>query len=112
MRAIRTRKPKVMKLDGTEYTVFRVGDLAEQVGRSAVTVSYWRRNGVLPPSPFQVLRGAGFDHFFTADMIRVVEKAVEANSGGRGGGITDSAAFYDEVRAGWEALGFEVEPRE
>jgi len=92
-----------MEYEGQEFTVFRVGDLAERVDRSSQTVAYWKRNGILPESPFRRERGAGHDNFYTSEMMQVVVAAVESQGGK---GIADPAAFKQEIEEGWKALGF------
>jgi hypothetical protein len=95
-----------MDYQGQQFTVFRVGDLAERVNRSSQTVAYWRRNGILPDSPFRCERGTGFDNYYTSEMMQVVVEAVE-KQGAKG--LKDPATFREEIVEGWRALGFEID---
>jgi len=99
MRSIRTRKPLELEFRGKAYTVFWVGDLATEVGRSSRTVGCWCRSGVLPESPFRSPRG---DRYFTSEMIGVIKAAVAKC----GGANLDLQSFTKEVKEGWAKLGY------
>jgi hypothetical protein len=99
---VRTREPVTVWYNGVEYTVFRVGDLANAVGKASQTVSYWHRNDVLPEPPFRNERG---DRFYTSEMIAAVAAAVEKRGPN---GVMDSQVFRQEVVDAWTALGFAV----
>jgi hypothetical protein len=46
-------KPKMLKVGGEEREFFTVGQLAQALGRQAVTIRNWERTGVIPKPTFR-----------------------------------------------------------
>lgn len=105
MRTVRARNPLVVEFNGQNVTVFRVGQLADAIGRSQQTVWSWHRNGTLPTlvPPFVGERG---ERYYSAEMIQAVVDAISGNErSDGGGGLANVEAFKRRVAKSWGALG-------
>jgi len=85
-----------------EIPLFRIGVLAQAIGRTVLTVEQMESRGALPETPF---RAASTRYrLYTGEMIEAVAKAMDA----RGGTIRGKArwqAFHDEILDAWNRLG-------
>lgn len=96
---------KVVEVNGEQVECYTVEMLSRAIGRSKYMVPVWEKNGVIPRTPLTNKRGW---RLYTPDMIEVVRTAVKR----RGGSILkDPEGIYEDVAAGWEMLGIEVEDR-
>lgn len=105
MRTVRARNPVQVVFRGETITVFRVGQLAESIGRSQQTVWSWHRKGILPAMvpPFV---GAREERYYSAAMIQAVVDAIEGNERhDGGGGLLDVDKFKRKVTKAWKELG-------
>jgi DNA-binding transcriptional MerR regulator len=90
--------------DGTveEVALFRIGVLAQAIGRTVLTVEQMEQRGALPATPF---RAASTRYrLYTAEMIEAVANAMDA----RGGAIRGKAnwvSFHDEILEEWTSAG-------
>ena len=97
---------KRIQINGEEVECHTVEMLARAIGRSKYMIPVWEKRGVLPRSPLTNKRGW---RLYTVDMIEVVRTAVQRQGGGV---LKDAETVYEDVAAGWEMLGIEVERRD
>lgn len=96
---------KIVEINGEQVECYTVEMLSRAIGRSKYMIPVWEKNGVIPRTPLTNKRGW---RLYTADMIEVVRTAVKR----RGGSILkDPVGIYEDVAAGWEMFGIEVEDR-
>jgi DNA-binding transcriptional MerR regulator len=82
--------------------LFRIGVLAQAIGRTVLTVEQMEQRGALPPTPF---RAASTRYrLYTGEMIEAVAQAMDA----RGGSIRGKErwrSFHDDILKEWKSLG-------
>jgi len=85
-----------------DVPLFRIGVLAQSIGRTVLTVEQMEQRGALPPTPF---RAASTRYrLYTGEMIEAVAQAMDA----RGGSIRGKErwqSFHDEILKEWKSLG-------
>jgi len=107
----RLRSPTVGKArtvrfaDGSERVValFRVGTLAQAVGRTVVTLEQLEHRGILPGTPFRAGGTPGY-RLYSREMIEAVRNAFEKR-GGDVRGEDEWKGFRADVEAAWQAHG-------
>jgi len=95
------RAPLNVVVNGVSTVAYSIGRVAVELGRSAETLKYWTRVGLLPQTP---LRSEGGDRLYTEGMMIILRIALAKRS-------RVSMADRDlprEVRNGWEGLGIQV----
>jgi DNA-binding transcriptional MerR regulator len=86
-----------------EMRLFRVGVLAQAVGRTVLTLEQMERKGVFPSTPF---RDPNTGHrYYSAEMIEAVKNAVDEMGGSRLRGDQRKAEFNNRITNDWTALG-------
>lgn len=101
--------PRSYKIKGVPTEFFTVGHLALAVNRTARTVRYWERNGILPDATFRApkpqkgsqVKQVGDRLYSRAQIEAVVRIATEE---GVLGGKAPTPSFTAKVRRAWLAL--------
>ena len=67
-------RPVKKRIKGVDRELFPVGALAAAVGRSAVTMRLWERNGVLPAAKFRLQNknNVGGRRYYTRGQIEAI----------------------------------------
>jgi len=85
-----------------ELVLFRIGALAEIVGRTVVTLEQLEKHGILPATPF---RAASTRYrLYSLPMIQTVKAAFDARNGEIRGKI-GWVSFCNDVRVAWYVMG-------
>ena len=87
---------------GRKTRLFRIGTMAQLVGRTVVTLEQLENKGSLPETPFR-LSEAGH-RLYTLGMMKAVKKAFDKRDGEVRGEEAWQGLFSD-VKASWEAMG-------
>ena len=98
-------RPIKRTVKGVNYELFPVGALAAAVGRSAVTMRLWERNGVIPKAKFRLQNknGIGGRRYYTRAQIEAtVRVARDCQMLGEQRRIHPE--FTDRVVAAWRDL--------
>lgn len=100
--------PRTYPVKGVKTEFFTVGHLALAVNRTARTVRYWERNGILPPATFRApkpqkgaVKQVG-DRLYSRAQIEAVVAVATAE--GVLGGKAPTPVFTAQVRRAWLAL--------
>ena len=87
------------------HNLFHIGVMAKELGRSSATLRMWESVGILPKTPFIRAGRAKQERLYTAEMICVVKKSVDA----RGGEVSFSdSSMLSEIAEGWESVGVDI----
>lgn len=96
-------KVKMLSGEVVDLRVFRVGVLAQAVGRTVLTLEQMERKGVFPKTP---LRDPQTGHrYYTAEMIEAVKAALDDMGGARLRGEQRKAEFHSRILNAWAEQG-------
>lgn len=98
-------KPVVKTLRGQQIELFTIGHLGMALGRAAVTMRLWERNGVIPTARMRLhnKNGKGGRRYYTRPQVEAIRTAAEKHGlMERGAPITPD--FTRDVVAAWAAL--------
>lgn len=84
-----------------EVVMFRVGALADAIGRTAATIDQLEQRGVFPKTPFRA--SSTRYRLYTAEMIKVANKVFDSKRDPIRGDVW--MEIRSEVEDGWEKLG-------
>lgn len=101
-------RPNRKFVGGTHVDFFAIGAVCAALGRPAVTIRLWIRQGHLPASPFRMpdRNGVRGRRLYTREQIEALIVVAEAH------GIRDAervdwsrhTTFADDIRAAWDNL--------
>lgn len=94
--------PVIKNHRGQQLELFTIGHLGAALGRAAVTMRLWERNGVIPTARIRLApkNGVGGRRYYTRSQVEAVIAAAKKHGlMERGAPITP--AFTDDVVAAW-----------
>lgn len=82
--------------------LYRIGTMAQIVGRTVVTLEQLEQKGLLPETPFRVSEAG--HRLYTVGMMKAVKEAFD-RQGGEIRGEEAWSVFHSEVLTSWAAMG-------